>query len=72
MAKSTTSTTRPVAKGSMRLSKSKRAVMIFIKGLNPTMASVKSLRRLLKGEVPYIKVWSTTTKEDQQNDRENN
>lgn len=61
---------KPVAKGSMRLSKSKRAVMIFLEGLNPTMVSVKSIRKLLEGETPYIKIWSTTTKEEHKNDRE--
>jgi hypothetical protein len=71
MAKSTTPTTRPVAKGSMRLSKSKKAIMIYIEGQQPTMVSVKSMRKLLDNETPYIKVWSTTIKEERpRNDRE--
>ena len=49
---------KPIAKGNLRLSKSKKAVMIYVEGQQPLMVSRKSLVKLLGEETPYVKIWS--------------
>lgn len=53
---------KPTSVGSVRLSKSKRAVMVFVEN-KAFMVSVKSIKNLLEGKTPYVKLWSTESKQ---------
>ncbi len=59
---------KPKPLGTLRLSKSGKAVMIYVGGKDACMVSVKSLRNLLDGKTPYCKVWSVSQGGEQKNE----
>ncbi|MDH7506550.1 MAG: hypothetical protein QHH15_02015 [Candidatus Thermoplasmatota archaeon] len=57
---------KPTSAGSIRLSKSKRAVMVFMEN-KAYMVSVKSMKNLLEGKTPYVKLWTSEAKQGEEN-----
>lgn len=60
---------KPKSIGTLRLSKSKKALMVFVEN-RALMVSVKSIRNLLEGKTPYVKLWTSEAKQSEENSEE--
>lgn len=59
---------KPKTVGTVRLSKSGKAVMMFIEN-KAFMVSVKSIRNLLEGKTPYVKLWTSESKRGEESEQ---